>query len=96
MAEVEKVAQVTKGSCQDNLRGKESTFSRQNRDEDIVSRRDFVHQDGETIIQVLRHGIELLGQVQRDNGNPAASLESHCFLGHAVGGCYDVDNAADL
>lgn len=58
-----------------DLRGKVTSFSRQDCDENVVAAGDFLHQLGETEVMVSIQCIEFLGEVEGDDCGVTASLE---------------------
>lgn len=63
-----------------NLRGKESALACQYRDEDFLVFSDFVHCSRELVVRVSAHGVELLGDIERDDGELAAVLDEDGFF----------------
>lgn len=61
-------------------RGEVSAFACQDGDVDVVARSYLMHQRGQSIVQVLGHGIELLLIVERDDGYFAPGFEGNEFL----------------
>jgi hypothetical protein len=65
-----------------DVRGEEASGACEDGDIDVVAGGDFVHFGRKREILVLIHGIELLGLVERYNGQFAAVFERHCVVGH--------------
>lgn len=67
------------------LRREISAFSCQDSDEDVIAAGDLTHKAGDPVVKILGKCIELLGDIESDNGNFALSgqgdgllSERHC------------------
>lgn len=72
------------------LRAEETALAGKHSDEDVVALGDFAEELGDAEVVVLNHGIELLFQVEGDDGHLATGLEEDGFFGSGdrhVGGC---------
>ncbi len=62
------------------LRREEAAFGGDYGDEDAIVGGDLAHELGDAEVVVLGHGIELLGEVQSDDGDLATGLVEDRFL----------------
>jgi len=72
------VSRLFSGSWRERyLRAEEATLACEDRNKHIIAFGDLAHELGQAEVAVLGHGIELLLQVEGDDGHPAAVLNGH-------------------
>lgn len=59
------------------LRREEASFTSQNSDVDVISGCNLAHKSREAVVEILSHGIELLLEIDGDDGNLAGDVESN-------------------
>jgi hypothetical protein len=63
-----------------NVRGKVTAFACQDSDEDIIHNRNFLHQFGKAEVMISIECIQLLWQIERDDGDMASGLQGDVLL----------------